>query len=241
MDGINVGGGGATLVNLPGGNVPSSTETPAGPGDPSSSERTRTGGEANLDQSGRNMSGEATGDSLLVSVMVQMLREEWQARQQQVDLLTRLVESSLPSREVRERGMPKMANLEWGDDIEAYLTTFKRMMKAYNVAEEGWPFRLAPNLTGKAQQAFAALDAEKANVYREVKAAILRRYHVTEETCRREFHQSNRRDCEPFQEVITRLAHLLQLWTGDCSTADEVREVFVIEQFLSILPMEMRL
>ena len=41
---------------------------------------------------------------------VQMLREERQARQQQVDLLTRLVESSLTSREVRETGMPKMAN-----------------------------------------------------------------------------------------------------------------------------------
>ena len=93
MDGTNVGG-----------NVPSSAETPAsGPGDTSSSERTRSGGmliciEA---RGGGNVSGEATGDSSLVSVMVQMLREERQARQQQVDLLMRLVESSLPLREVR--------------------------------------------------------------------------------------------------------------------------------------------
>ena len=233
MDGTNAAAGG---------NVPSA-ETPAsGPGDTASSERTRSGGDANLDRSGGgNVSGEATGDSSLVSVMVQMLREERQARQQQVDLLTRLVESSLPSREVRETSMPKMAKLESDDDIEAYLTTFERMMRAYNVAEESWPFRLAPNLTGKAQQAFAALDAEKAKVYREVKAAILRRYNVTEETYRREFRQLKRRDGEPFQEVTTRLAHLLQQWTRDCSTADEVREVFVIEQFLSILPMEMRL
>ena len=185
-----------------GGNVPSA-ETPAsGPGDTASSERTRSGGDGNLDRSGGgNVSGEATGDSSLVSVMVQMLREERQARQQQVDLLTRLVESSLPSREVRETSMPKMAKLESDDDIEAYLTTFERMMRAYNVAEESWPFRLAPNLTGKAQQAFAALDAEKAKVYREVKAAILRRYNVTEEPYRREFRQLKRRDGEPFQEV----------------------------------------
>ena len=163
MDGTNVGG-----------NVLSSAETPAsGPGDTVSSERTRSGGDANLDRNGGgNVSGEATGDSSLVSVMVQMLREERQARQQQVDLLTRLVESSLPSREVRETSMPKMAKLESDDDIEAYLTTFERMMRACNVAEESWPFRLAPSLTGKAQQAFAALDAEKAKVYREVKAAI---------------------------------------------------------------------
>ena len=61
-----------------------------------------------------------------------------------MDLLTRLVESSLPSREVRETGMPKMAKFESDDDIEAYLTTFERMMRAYNVAEESWPFRLDP-------------------------------------------------------------------------------------------------
>ena len=64
---------------------------------------------------------------------------------------------------------------------------------------------------------------------------------MTEETYRREFRQLKRRDSEPFQEVTTRLAHLLQQSTRDCSTADEVWEVIVIEQFLSILLMEMRL
>ena len=61
--------------------MPSSAETPAsGSGDTSSSERTRSGGDANMDRSeGGNVSGEVTGDSAMVSVMVQMLREEWQA------------------------------------------------------------------------------------------------------------------------------------------------------------------
>ena len=85
--------------------------------------------------------------------MVEILREERQARQQQVDLLTRLVESSLHTRAFRETGMPKIAKLELDDDIEAYLSTFERMMKAYNVAEKSWPFRLAPHLTGKARPA----------------------------------------------------------------------------------------
>ena len=233
MDGTNVGG-----------NVPSSAETPAsGPGDTASSERTRSGREANLDRSGGVRERVWRGDWGLVAGFsyVQMLREERQTRQQQVDLLTRLVESSLPTGDVRETGMPEMAKLESDDDIEAYLTTFEGMMWDYNVAEGSWPFRLAPNLTGKAQQAFAALDAEKAKVYREVKAAILRRYNVMEETYNQDFRQLKWRDGEPIQEVTTRLAHLLQQWTRDCSTADEIREVFVIEQFLSFLPMEMGL
>ena len=43
------------------------------------------------------------------------------------------------------------------DDIKAYLTTFERLMEGYRVDRDRWSYRLAPNLTGKAQQAFAAL------------------------------------------------------------------------------------
>ena len=60
-----------------------------------------------------------------------------------MDLLTRLVESSLHTWAVRETGMPKIAKSELEDGMEVYLTTFERMMKAYKVAEESWPFRLA--------------------------------------------------------------------------------------------------
>ena len=42
------------------------------------------------------------------------------------------------------------------DDIEAYPTTFERMMAAYEVPENRWPYKLAPMLTGKARQAYAA-------------------------------------------------------------------------------------
>ena len=51
-------------------------------------------------------------------------------------------------------------------DIEAYL---KRMMSVYEVPEDQWVFKLAPQLTGKAQQAYAALGAEEAVDYRRVK------------------------------------------------------------------------
>ena len=51
----------------------------------------------------------------------------------------------------------KLNKLTVDDDIEAYLTTFERMMEGYGVNRTRWSYRLAPNLTGKAQQAFAAL------------------------------------------------------------------------------------
>ena len=45
-------------------------------------------------------------------------------------------------------------------------------------------FRLAPRLTGKVQQDYAALDLAKTTNYDQVKSAILKRYNVTEETYR---------------------------------------------------------
>ena len=61
------------------------------------------------------------------------------------------------------------------DDIEAYLTTFERLMTAYGVNKSRWIFKVAPQLTGKAQQAYAAVSVTDASDYDAVKAAILRR------------------------------------------------------------------
>ena len=72
----------------------------------------------------------------------------------------------------------KLTKLSDSENIEAYLTTFERMMQVYEVEEARWAFLLAPQLTGKAQQAYAALKAEDATKYPEVKAAILRRYNM---------------------------------------------------------------
>ena len=45
----------------------------------------------------------------------------------------------------------KQTHLTESNAMEAYLTTFERMMGTYNIAKEWWPFKLAPQLTGKAQ------------------------------------------------------------------------------------------
>ena len=84
-----------------------------------------------------------------------------------------------------EREFVKLTRLSNNDDIEAYITTFERMMEAYEMEEAQWPYKLAPQLTGKAQQAFAALSPDEAKSYSVVKAAVLRRYNINEETYRK--------------------------------------------------------
>jgi len=72
----------------------------------------------------------------------------------------------------------KLTKLTDSDDIESYLTTFERMMTAYNVPNSRWAFKLAPQLSGKAQKAYAAMESEQATDYAQVKEAILRRYDI---------------------------------------------------------------
>ena len=76
----------------------------------------------------------------------------------------------------------KVTKLTDADDIEAYLTTFERLMQAYEVPRERWAFKLAPQLVSKAQQAYAALSPDYAKDYAKLKKAILHRYDINEES-----------------------------------------------------------
>ena len=66
-------------------------------------------------------------------------------------------------------------------------TTFERLMTTYEVESNRWAYKLAPQLTGKAPQAYASLDTDDAKSYNAVKAAILCRYNINDETYRLRF------------------------------------------------------
>ena len=63
-------------------------------------------------------------------------------------------------------------------------------MAAYGVDRSQWVYRLAPHLTGKAQQAYAATSAKDASTYEEVKAAVLRWYGISTETYQQCFREA---------------------------------------------------
>ena len=139
-------------------------------------------------------------------------------------------------------GVPqvKLVPLTEQDDIEAYLVTFERVMQAYDIPNEQWTYYLAPQLTGKAQQAFAALPVEESKAYNGVKAAILLRYGVSEESYRRRFRSATRRTGETNRELALRLMDLQNKWLKSHSTVEAIREAIGIEQFLNTLPLEKR-
>lgn len=129
----------------------------------------------------------------------------------------------------------KLTKLGDDDDIEAYLTTFERLMRAYDVNQNTWALKLAPQLTGKAQQAYAAMDSTQATDYDAVKEAILHRYRITEETYRQRFRTTRRKEEEMQTELVTRLKDAARKWTKNCTTLEELLDTMVMEQFLNTL------
>ena len=172
--------------------------------------------------------------------------------QEQVRLMQRLVEeasrrerealspSTLASALAGSPSLPKLTKLSEQDDIEAYLTTFEKMMVAYTVPRERWTYMLAPQLTGKAQKAFAALDASETGNYDVLKEAILRRFNINEEAYRQRFRSITKGADETYRELASRLMDLATKWAREYTTREEVLEIVTTEQLINTMPDEMR-
>ena len=157
-----------------------------------------------------------------------------------------LVENNQNGREGRENVLTsgehlRLTKLSDQDDIEAYLTTFERMMKAYKVEKAKWVYLLAPQLTGKEQQAYAAMAGEDTGDYDSLKGAILKRYNVNDESYRMRFRSVAKRQEESYQEMATRTMDLLRKWTRHCDDMGEVLELFAVEQLLNSLSSGVRI
>ena len=135
----------------------------------------------------------------------------------------------------------KLVPLTEKDDIEAYLVTFERIMEGQKIGKDSWSHYLAPQLTGRAQLAFAALPSTDASNYDTLKAAILTRYDINEEAYRRRFRAAGRRQGETNRELAVRMMDLQGKWLRSCQSMDEMQEATGIEQFLSTLPMDKKL
>ena len=134
----------------------------------------------------------------------------------------------------------KLVRLTEQDDIEAYLVTFERIMQAYEIPRAQWTYHLAPQLAGKAQQAFAALPLGESKAYDGVKTAILLRYGVSEETYRRRFRTASRKSGETNRELAMRLMDPQSKWLKTHTTVQGIKEAIGIEQFLNGLQLEKR-
>ena len=128
----------------------------------------------------------------------------------------------------------KLAKLNESEDVEAFLMTFERAVQAHEV--EAAPI-LAPQLTGRAQEAYAAMGDEDAKDYTKVIQAILQWYNINEETYRQRLKP---KEHETPVELVTRTRILAEKWLKKYKTKEEVVDVIIKEQFAEALPEEVK-
>ena len=90
---------------------------------------------------------------------------------------------------------------------DAYFTMFEWLMVVYEMKKEHWAFRLAPQLVGKAQQAYAGMSVADmpSGDYKKLKAVNLWRYDITEESYLQQFRSAKLNPGESVTELLARI------------------------------------
>lgn len=73
----------------------------------------------------------------------------------------------------------KIPQYQCGEDFENYLLRFERIAKTWRWPEDEWACRLVSLLSGKALEAYSAMDQERAHCYIDLQAALLANFDIS--------------------------------------------------------------
>ena len=170
------------------------------------------------------------------------------AQMREMEMLKRLVERTMNQEQEWERvpvaavertkDSVKLMKFTETDDIEAYLTTFKRMMSAYEVEKTRWAYKLAPQLTSSAQQA-------RPGECRPGESRDLRRSQGGDPSVVRHKRgdlpsAGSDHGEKDGRELATRLHDLATKWIRECTTMEELQQLMTAEQVLDVLPRDIQ-
>nr|XP_056722940.1 zinc finger protein 496-like [Euleptes europaea] len=138
------------------------------------------------------------------------------------------------SREKPEKPSP------W-EDAKTFLAAFEQVAKACQWPRGEWVIRLLPALSGIAERAFNNMDAPDREDYGKVKAAILRGDALSREKQRQQFRGFCYQETEGPRGAYSRLWEMCRGWLRvENHSKEQMLELMVLEQLLSILPLEMQ-
>ncbi|XP_053146257.1 zinc finger protein 24-like isoform X2 [Hemicordylus capensis] len=133
------------------------------------------------------------------------------------------------------RGLTPWAN------SRAFFASFEQVAVACRWPKREWVTRLLPALSEEADKAFVSLDVEDRADFQKVKAAIFCREALSRDKKRQEFRRFCYQEANGPQEVHAQLRELCDQWLKvDKSSKEQILELVILEQFLSVLPKEMQ-
>lgn len=111
-----------------------------------------------------------------------------------------------------QRKEPKMPAYQQGEDIENYLLRFESMARTWQWPKEESPCRLIPLLTGKALEAYTAMDEDRSKRYEDLREALLAKFDISAEMYRQRFRAHSTPAGETPTETYQRLKGLYRRW-----------------------------
>ena len=122
------------------------------------------------------------------------------------------------------------------DDIDAYIDRFERFATVHKWTKTDWAIILSSLLSGKSLEAYTRLSDSEALDYDKVKAALRKRYNLTEEGYRLKFRKCEPEESENPTELFTRITKYLEQWIELAKATDyeKLKTLLIKEQFLNI-------
>lgn len=137
---------------------------------------------------------------------------------------------------------PQLTKLTEEDDVETYLEVFERTAEMAQWPKAQWSYAIGPYLTGGALAAMRALTREQAADYDALKAAILDRYEITEETWRQKFRSRKWKPGERPRLLASELESLAARWLDPKTPGERgLMNKVIAEQILQTVPREVRI
>lgn len=96
-------------------------------------------------------------------------------------------------------------------------------MTVYGVEEQRGAIKLAPQLTGQVQEAYATRSSATAGDHKQVTKAILHHYDICDETYHQMFRSARKKDGKAYIELATRQKNLATKWVVGCISVTAVR------------------
>ncbi|XP_043090122.1 uncharacterized protein LOC122340939, partial [Puntigrus tetrazona] len=149
--------------------------------------------------------------------------------------------SQVPHPPFRRYHEPRIPEFVEGEDVESFFVRFERIARTWGWPTDEWAARVVTLLTGKALEAYAGMDEQRAGNYEDIKAAVLAKYNVTEETYRLRFRGLTIPSGESVRETYTRIKGLYKRWMRpETKTKDQIAETIILEQYLRMLRPDVR-
>lgn len=160
------------------------------------------------------------------------LREE-EARQHREEEERRREERRLSN---LRRDTPKMQPMALDEEVEDYLEHFEVYMERIEVPRGGWMTHLWPLLNKSCRLTLKGLPRERQDDYEQVKEVVIAEWTAKRGRPGTTYYNWRRNQGESFKEAFTRLTRFAKRMTKECTTTDQMVDMFNTEFLYSHLP-----